>query len=96
MRGLGIIDAFGCPHFDSETAGKKRNLDFQDMILKHGGTGIGIDNDCALEFVGDGFRVISSKPTACAYKLLKNRGKVTVEQMRRSPQYLPISSLLRS
>ena len=96
VRGLGLIDAFGCPHFDSETAGKKRNLDFQDMILKHGGTGIGIDNDCALEFVGDGFRVISSKPTACAYKLLKNRGKVTVEQIRRSPEYLPISSLLRS
>ena len=96
VRGLGLIDAFGCPHFDSETSGKKRNLDFQNMIQKHGGTGIGIDNNCALEFLGDGFRVISSQPSAGAYKLYSDRGKVTVEQIQRSQEYLPISSLLLS
>ena len=96
VKGLGLIDAFGCPHFDSETSGKKRGQDFQDMILKHGGAGIAIDNNCALEFMGDGFRVISSKPTAGAYKLRRDRGKVTVEQIQRSQEYLPISSLLLS
>ena len=96
VTGLGYIDAVCCPHSDSETAGKKRNKDFQEMLLKHGGTGIGIDNNCALEFLGDSFRVISSEPTAGAYKLYRDLGKVAVEQIQRSQEYLPISSLLRS
>ncbi len=94
VRGLGLIDVVGCPHFDSETAGKKRDQDFREMVQKYGGTGIGIDNNCALEFTGEGFRVISSQPAAGAYKLFRDRGQVTVEQIQHSQDYLPVSSLL--
>ena len=52
VKGLGLIDAFCCPHFDSETTGKKRDQDFRDMVQRYGGTGIAIENNCALEVVG--------------------------------------------
>lgn len=96
VTGLGLIDAFCCPHFDSETAGKKREQDFREMVQRFRGTGIAIDNNCALEFMGDGFRVISSGPTAGAYKLYRDRGEVTVQRIQRSQDYLPVSSLLSS
>jgi len=96
VTGLGLIDAFCCPHFDSETAGKKREQDFREMVQRFRGTGIAIDNNCALEFMGDGFRVISSRPTAGAYKLYRDRGEVTVQRIQRSQDYLPVSSLLSS
>jgi len=34
------------------------------MIQKNGGMGIAIDNNCAIEFLDDQYRVITSKPNA--------------------------------
>ena len=47
VRGMGLVDAFGCPHYDSATAGIERRHDFQQMMRKHSGVGLAIDDHCA-------------------------------------------------
>ena len=39
VKGMGLIDAFACPHYDSETAGVRREQDFHNMVTKHGRNG---------------------------------------------------------
>ena len=67
VTGMGLVKGLACPHYNGETAGVPRRQSFHDMVRKKGGTGIAIDNDCALAFVEDGYRVVSSSPDAGAY-----------------------------
>ena len=60
VRGMGFIDAFGCPHYNGETAGKTREQDFQAMVRRHPGIGIGMEDCCALEVVDGSYRIITS------------------------------------
>ena len=95
VKGLGLIEALACPHYDGETDGIKREQDFQQMILKHSGLGMAIDNHCALEFNDNEFRVITSRPGAGAYKVYKSRGNVTVEPIEQITDFTPVSYLIR-
>lgn len=76
VGGLGFIKGIHCPHYDSETLGIPRKKHFQNMIRKIGGIGIALDENCAIEFIDDNYRVISSKKGAKAYKIYKKNGKV--------------------
>ena len=70
VRGMGlVVRALACPHYDSATAGIERRDDFQQMMRKHSGMGLAIDDHCALEIVNDTYRVITSREGAGAYKL---------------------------
>lgn len=81
VKGLGFVKGVHCPHFNSHTLGKFRKDDFKKMMGKIGGIGIGIDNNCAIEFVEDKFRVITSKPYAKAYKVFRKKGKIILESL---------------
>ena len=71
VKGLGFIKGVHCPHFNSSTRGIPRRRAFKEMIHKIGGTGIALDNNCAVEFLDDRFyRVITSKPSLTAPGLL--------------------------
>src|SRR5215475_5045722 len=62
VRGLGLLKGIHCPHYNSMTLGIPRRSHFQDMILKTGGVGIAIENNCAIEFIdGKFFKVISAR-----------------------------------
>ena len=39
------------------------------MLKRKGGNGLAIDNDCAVAFTSDGYRVIAATPGAGAYSL---------------------------
>ena len=94
VKGMGLVEAFACPHYDSATAGVKREQDFHEMVLKYGG-GIAIDNNCALELVDDGYRVITSQPGASAYRVRRSRGQLVKEELEQSAGFAPLSDLLR-
>ncbi len=79
VKALGFLKGIHCPHYDSETLGIKRKKNFQTMIQKIGGMGIAIDNDCAIAYLDDEVRVLSSKPSAKAYRVYKKKGKVVSE-----------------
>lgn len=93
VRGMGFIAALGCPHYNSETAGVKREQDFQQMIKRFGGIGIAIDDNCALEVVDGRYRVIASQADAGAYRVYRRRGDAVVEPIQQKDEFTAISSL---
>ena len=95
VKGMGLIDAFACPHYDSETAGVRREQDFHGMVKRYGGMGIAIDNHCAIEFIDDGYRVITSKPGAGAYRVYRRGGQIVREVVERRQGLTPTSELLQ-
>ena len=95
VRGMGLIDTLGCPHFDSDTAGVERKDDFGWMVRRHAELGIAIDNNCAIEVVGDTYRVITSQDGAGAYKLDKKGSELSTVRLEQKEEYAPIAGLLR-
>jgi dipeptidase E len=82
VRGLGLIKGIHCPHYNSMTRGVPRRKDFRDLIRRTGGTGIAIENNCAIVFLDGRFhKVIRSKSYARAYKVYKSAGEVISEQI---------------
>jgi dipeptidase E len=94
VKGLGLIPGVHCPHYNSMTRGVPRRRAFREMIRKIGGTGIALENNCAIEFIDDRFyRVISSKGYAHAYHVYKSGGDVVAKQIRQEEQLAPVESL---
>jgi dipeptidase E len=95
VRGLGFIKGVHCPHYNSRTRGVPRRRNFRDMILRTGGIGIAIENNCAIEFIdGHSYRVITSKDYARAYRVYKGSGgRVFTERISQQEQLAPIELL---
>ncbi len=71
VRGLGLIDASFCPHYNSE---KLRRKSFQKMMRKTAGVGFGCDETCAIEFTDTHWRVLSANPAQHVFGVFwKNR-----------------------
>ena len=93
VTGLGLVKGIACPHYNSHTNGVPRRDDFQHMLKRLRRPGLAIDNNCALAFTDDGFRVLSTRRRANAYALSFERGEVTQRKLPKSTQYTPIESL---
>lgn len=93
VRGLGLVQGIHCPHYNSRTRGVPRRKDFRDMIRRGGGIGIALENNCAIEFVDDRFRVLSSRTPARAYRLYRTQGRVMVERIQQTDRLTPTESL---
>ena len=94
VRGMGFIDAFGCPHYNGETAGKTREQDFQAMVRRHPGIGIGMEDCCALEVVDGSYRIITSRKSAAAHRIERSRGGLLMEEISQSKAFAPLADLL--
>ena len=90
VRGLGIIPATCCPHVLAED----RLQHFERMILNRGGIGIGIDNDCAIAWLGSAYRVLRARKDAKAFRITRWRGKIETTEIRPPRTGAPIESLL--
>lgn len=94
VKGLGLIPGVHCPHYNGMTRGVPRRREFRQMIGQVGGTGLALENNCAMEFIeGRFYRVIASKPHSRAYKVHKIGGSVIVEQIPKQEQFAPLESL---
>jgi dipeptidase E len=91
--GLGFIKGIHCPHYDNETLGVSRKTHFHNMIQKIGGVGIAIDENCAIEFLDDKYRVITSKKSAKAFRVYKKGGKVISKEIEQRNTLMPIATL---
>lgn len=96
VKGLGFIQGIHCPHYDSETLGVARERNFTEMMKKTGGIGIAIDENCAIEFIDDTFRVVTSKNGVNSYKVYKKNGKIISEKIPKSKKLMPIQQLYSS
>lgn len=93
VKGLGFIKGIFCPHYDSATLGVKRKKRFQNMIQKMGGLGIAVEDNCAMEFIDNKFRVINSKPNAKAFKVYKHNGRIVEKEIEKIKTLTPLESL---
>ncbi len=93
VQGLGFIKGIHCPHYDNETLGVSRKTHFRNMIQKIGGMGIAIDENCAIEFIDDKFRVITSKKSAKAFRVYKKNGKIVSKEIEQKNILMPIATL---
>ena len=92
VKGLGLVSGILCPHYNSRTRGVPRRKAFRDMIGGGSGIGIALDNNCAIEFVDDKFRVLTSKRLARAYTLRQSQRRVAAERIRQADRLAPIGS----
>lgn len=97
VEGLGILKGIHCPHFNSGTTRKgKRKLrknDFKDFMRNYSAVGIAIDNNCAIEFIDDKYRILTSKRGRGAYKVFKKDGKMVLEKISKKNDFSPIRGL---
>lgn len=93
VRGMGLVDAIGCPHFNSQTAGVPRADSFKRMVTKHSELGIAVDNHCAVEFTDGAFRIHSSRSGVGAYQLYKRRDTLCIEPLEQVNGLRPIATL---
>ena len=78
-NGLGLIRASACPHYDGEP---KRRAAFRRLVASGAPSGYAVDDGAALHFVGRGLKeVVTSRPTAGAYRLSVKRGEVVEERL---------------
>ena len=63
------------------------------MLKRKGGNGLAIDNDCAVAFTSDGYRVIPANPESGAYSLYVQRGEAVERKLPVTADYLPMESL---
>ncbi|MCH7705797.1 MAG: hypothetical protein IIB33_01970, partial [Chloroflexi bacterium] len=76
------------PHYNGATAGVPRKEEFQSMVSKYPELGIAVDNHCAIEFVDDGYRVITARPDVGAYRLFKGADGLVVERLEQAGRAL--------
>jgi dipeptidase E len=75
VTGLAFLPAACCPHYH----GEQREASFTEMIRKHGGVGIALNDNAALQVVGDQCRLLLSQSSGKAWRLVRRRGTVRTE-----------------
>ncbi len=93
VRGMGLVGAIGCPHFNSETAGIPRADSFKRMVAKYPEPAIAVDNHCAVEFAGSGYRLHTARDGVGAYRLFKRNGGLVVEPLAQAAALTPMATL---
>ncbi len=90
VRGLGLINALSCPHYD----GEQRDKSFEAMIRRTGDLGIALDNCCAIEVVDDQYRILTSREGAGAHRVRRQRGAIISERIGQGRRRRELAGLL--
>jgi len=92
VRGLGLINALHCPHYDSET---DRKESLKNMMKKVSGPAIALDDCCALQIHDDKYKIISSISGANAYKVYWKKDKFYHEAIEQKDEFELLEELLK-
>lgn len=90
IEGLNLIDAMHCPHYNEDI----REEDFNKKILEYDEIGIAIDNNCAIEFKDNYYKIHKSDVQSKAYKVYQVDGKTIREELNNTSEYKLIKELL--
>ena len=90
IEGLDLIGAMHCSHYNEDT----REKDFDKKILEYDEIGIAIDNNCAIEFKDDYYRIHKSNIQSRAYKVHQADGKIVREELNNTSEYRLMKELL--
>jgi len=90
VEGTGILKGMHCPHYNED----KREEDFAAMITKYSETGIAVENNCAIEFTEDKYKIHRSEKTAKAYKVFKSGDTIKRIELNNHYEYKSVEELL--
>ena len=91
IRGLNLINALHAPHYDVNEFERPY---LREMMKTTPGVALAVDNCCALVFVDDTYRVISSRSTAKAYRVYWKKGEFQEEIIEQKDEFSPLDQLL--
>ena len=60
------------------------------MLQRMGGVGLGLEDYCAIQIVGDNYRIVQAKKEAKAHKVFKIRAKTLHENIAPNEKWTPI------
>jgi dipeptidase E len=89
VKTLGVLPTMGCPHYDSE----KRDVNFRKMVNKQKLIGLACDDCCAIHYLGDTYKVLTTSPNANAYKVYNTANGVVQVKLEKHESYRPVSEL---
>ena len=95
VKWLWIIKKIHCPHFNWQTLRIKRRKNFVEFMKKHSKPGIAIDNHCAIEFIDDKYKVLTSKKWRKAFLVSKKQWTIKVNEIIQKDTYLPALELYK-
>jgi len=91
IKGLDLIPALCCPHYDNDTD-RKSNL--EKMMKRTTEVGLALDNCSAIEIIDNKYRIIASNRKANAYRLYWKNEKYYEEIIEKKNTFSPIKDLL--
>jgi dipeptidase E len=91
LDGLGIVNAFCCPHYDTE---KKRKSSLKEMLKKSKLIAIALDEGAAIEIVENEYRVLTGIRNAHVYKTYWKDEKYHQLKLSEDKKFKPLKGLL--
>ena len=91
VMGLGLVSALCCPHYNGE---RERKPQLRKMMRNTPGIAVALDNCAAIEIVDNQYRIITSKPSAGAYKVFWSKGKPHEVRVLITNEFKSLSQLL--
>ncbi|QAT61456.1 peptidase E [Acidilutibacter cellobiosedens] len=88
---LKFLNFIICPHYNMEGYSEKMDA----MINMHGGVGIGIENNCALEIINDKYRIIATNCDSNAYKVYQSGTKICLEIIIKDSNFRNMKELIQ-
>lgn len=89
LEAMGILKGIHCPHYNEDI----RVEDFTGMVKGGGLPGIAVDNNCAIIYKGDEYKVISTRDEAKAYRVTDSEQGVIITEIAQQPNYRPLNEL---
>lgn len=92
VRGLGLVDALLCPHFNTE---KHRSKELKRMMKSlRSMVSIALDDSCAMEIIDDKYKIITSEKSAKAYVSYWEKGSYIQNEIPQNSGLTPLNFLL--
>jgi len=86
LEAMGMLPGIHCPHYNEDI----RVEDFSRMVKGGGVTGIAVDNNCAIIYKDNEYKVMSTREEAKAYRVMDSEQGVVVTQIEEYPSYRPL------
>jgi len=90
IEAMNLINAMHCPHYDEDA----RKEDFSRKVLEYDEIGIAVENNCAIEFKDNYYKIHKSNLKAKAYKLYQLNREVIKVELNNTAEYRPIEEIL--
>ena len=92
VRGLNLVNALFCPHYDTE-ANRKPHL--KELMKKTLGIALALDEYCAIVMVDNNFKLLSFKENANGYQVYWKNGLYHEAILEKNGPFVLLESILK-